>query len=573
MGSRTISSVTYERAGDRRETKPRLPLRKFTRRHRKALSVAASFLLLLVVGATVSTGQAIKAKEEEKKAVLAFNEADEARLAAMTAQQRENELRRIAERNAYAASLTLAQRDWQNHNYDRVRRSLARTEGYERRGYEWHYWKRMTHLHTSSFSTYAGGVRTFSVNRDGDRGAFVMNNNTIEIRSLPDGEVITTYSGHPTYISTAKFSPDGSRVVSCGGAFFSGTIRIWDPETGAEIVALDNEIQTPHRDEVGSRPRALAISPDGKFFVTGGEGRVLNLWETETGQKVARLAEDADRRTWSWVERATFTSDGRHVVFTAKKMMGICNVETGQLTDSRLLTDEGVVGEQFWDVVAIPGTSRIAVQQRPNIAVYDTAGGAFSAPLLEVPVDGSIAISPEGDRLVAHHLGDAVVIDLKTGEELLTLRGGCDEAQFQGRSTRIVATDGDREVTFWDGRKAREWEVKKIDYLPEVFSPDGSRLLVRLDKDDLSAVGVIDTETGKLLGQMHEHPTEVSRGVFSPDGKWVATCSHQWDPPAGSIKIWNAETGKVKTTISTPRVAHRGSLRFAGKDGDRPSRE
>ena len=524
---------------------------KFTRRHRAALSVAACFLLLLIAGATVSTGQAIKAKEEEKKAVLAFDEADEARLAAMTAQQREEELRRIAERSAYAANLTLAQRDWQNQNYDRVRRSLARTEGYERRGYEWQYWKRMTNLYSSSFSTYAGGVRTFSVNRDGTRGAFVMNNNTIEIRSLPDGEVITTYSGHPTFISTAKFTPDGSRVISCGGGFFGGTIRIWDPETGAELVARGNELETPHRDDVGSRPRALAISPDGKFFVTGGEGNVLNLWETETGRKVARLAEDAARDDWNWVERAAFTTDGRHVVFSAKKIMGICNVETGQLTDSRLLADEGVVGTQFWNVVAIPGTSRIAIQQGGNIAVYDTAGGAFSAPLLEVPVGGSIAVSPAGDRLVAHHSEDAIVIDLNTGEELLTLRGGCDDAQFLGHSTRIVATDGDREVTFWDARKAREWEVREIDYLPEAFSPDGSRLLVRLDEEDSSALGVIDTETGKLVCEMR-HPTRVMRGVFSPDGKWVATHARErmHDTSNGSLKIWSAETGVVKTTIS-----------------------
>ena len=528
---------------------------KFTRRHRAALSVAACFLLLLIAGATVSTGQAIKAKEEENKAVFAFNEADEARLAAMTAQGREQALRHVAERTAYAASMTLAQGDWANQNYDRVRRSLARTEGYEKRGYEWQYWKRMTHLHSSSFPTYAGGVRTFSVNRDGDRGAFVMNNNTIEIRSLPDGEVISTYSGHPIYISTAKFTPDGSRVISCGGAFFGGTIRIWDPETGAELVARGNELETPHRDDVGSRPRALAISPDGKFFVTGGEGNALNLWETETGRKVARLAEDAARDRWNWVERAAFTTDGRHVVFTAKWIMGICNVETGQLTDSRLISDGDVVGRQFWNVVAIPGTSRMAVQQGGNIAVYDTAGGAFSAPLLEVPVGGSLAVSPAGDRLVANHSGDAIVIDLHTGEELFTLRGGCGAAQFLGSSTRIVATDGDREVTFWDGRKAREREVREIDYLPEAFSPDGSRLLVRLDKDDLSAMGVIDTETGQLLCEMR-HPTRVMRGVFSPDGKWVATCARErmHDPREGSIKIWSAETGEVKTTISAPLV-------------------
>jgi len=78
----------------------------------EAIYNIASFALLLAVSAGVAAAQAIKNKS-------LFTAAEEARLKAMDSQQRETELRRIAETERdhgqgllYAANMNLAKRDW-----------------------------------------------------------------------------------------------------------------------------------------------------------------------------------------------------------------------------------------------------------------------------------------------------------------------------------------------------------------------------------------------------------------------------------------------------------------------------
>jgi serine/threonine protein kinase len=87
-------------------------LQKFARRHQVALATAACFALLLTVSAGIAAAQAIKNKS-------LFTAAEEARLKAMDAEERETELRRIAEterdrsqRFLYAANMNLAKRAW-----------------------------------------------------------------------------------------------------------------------------------------------------------------------------------------------------------------------------------------------------------------------------------------------------------------------------------------------------------------------------------------------------------------------------------------------------------------------------
>jgi WD40 repeat protein len=65
---------------------------------------------------------------------------------------------------------------------------------------------------------------------------------------------------------SAAFSPDGRRVVTTS----DNTARIWDVESGEEIVALKG-----HRDTV----RSVAFSPDGTRLVTASDDRTVRIWD------------------------------------------------------------------------------------------------------------------------------------------------------------------------------------------------------------------------------------------------------------------------------------------------------
>ena len=97
------------------------------------------------------------------------------------------------------------------------------------------------------------------------------------------------------------FTPDGKRIVSAA----NNHLTIRDADTGAEL-----GIGRGHEGYVQS----LAVSPDGKFAVTGGLDHTIRCWEIPTGREVARWeAHD------SAVTALAFSPDGATLVSGSKQ--------------------------------------------------------------------------------------------------------------------------------------------------------------------------------------------------------------------------------------------------------------
>ncbi len=77
---------------------------------------------------------------------------------------------------------------------------------------------------------------------------------------------MTVLEGHGGAIASACFSPDGRRILTTGEAGGDGTIRLWDVETGKELLALPGG---------GS----ASFSPDGRQILTAYARDVL-LYDT-----------------------------------------------------------------------------------------------------------------------------------------------------------------------------------------------------------------------------------------------------------------------------------------------------
>ena len=73
------------------------------------------------------------------------------------------------------------------------------------------------------------------------------------------------------------FSPDGRQLASAGE---DGTVRLWDPATGAAQATL-----TGH----DSRVDAVAFSPDGRQLASAGQDGTVRLWDPATGAGQATL--------------------------------------------------------------------------------------------------------------------------------------------------------------------------------------------------------------------------------------------------------------------------------------------
>jgi eukaryotic-like serine/threonine-protein kinase len=313
------------------------------------------------------------------------------------------------------------------------------------------------------------------------------------LKRLTRGGLFTLY-GHTDHVTEAKFSPDGSRIVT-GSA--DRTARVWDARTGTNLLELKG-----HHGKVVS----ATFSPDGTRVVTGSLDRTAKIWDAKSGTLVLDL-----KGHTSPLSGAAFSRDG-----------------------SRIVTGSWDSTARVWDARA--GTTLLELKGH--------TGAVLSA-----------AFSPDGSRIVTSgNFGLAKVWDARAGTTLLELKGGnigqVWSATFSPDGLRIVTGGLDRTVRVWDAQAGTLLlELKGHTYIVNsaMFSPDGSRIMTA--SDDRTA-RVWDSRSGTLLLELKGHTGEVTSASFSPDGERVVTCS--WDR---TVKIWDARTETAPLVLKGQRSA------------------
>ena len=87
-----------------------------------------------------------------------------------------------------------------------------------------------------------------------------------------------TLRGHAQRLSSVEFHPSGAYVATTS---FDTTWRLWDVETGAELLLQEGG----HQREV----YPLAFHPDGSLVATGDLGGLGRVWDLRSGKSVFLL--------------------------------------------------------------------------------------------------------------------------------------------------------------------------------------------------------------------------------------------------------------------------------------------
>lgn len=330
----------------------------------------------------------------------------------------------------------------------------------------------------------------------------------------------------------------------------------------------------------------VAISPDGRRFAVGGEGREVVVRSLQSGDELLRILDLNDR-----IDSLCFHPDSeRLAVGTGKGRVLLYDTVSGRrvlkirahsnLVDSLAISDDGQrLASGSWDKTARiwkVGTAQPlgVLEAHSPLRVAFTAGGAClalgswegKAHIWDVGEGRHVAVlggrfpgfgilaaafSPDGALVATGGAdGTARVWDAATGIERAHVKGHRDALRaiaFDAGAKHLITGGADRTARVWDLSNQHEY-VALNGHGDSVncvaLGPDPSRPVTG------SADGTAKTWDVAAMREyraIEGHRSNVWEVAFSPDGRYLATCSGEsvWETEAdNTARIWDVESGR-----------------------------
>lgn len=232
----------------------------------------------------------------------------------------------------------------------------------------------------------------------------------------------------------------------------------------------------------------LAISPDGKWLVSGDESARIWMWNIATGQRVREFQRrDTHMRG---VQSIGFSPDGRTVVTTGKDdVVMVWNPATGQ----PIRKIEGK-GANFFSAGYGPRGMLFAPTLGDGVRFYNPANYALAGKVEAHDGQGVNDLAFNAGRTIgitAGRNGIATLWNLQTRSRINSLRGHNDwviRAALSPNGRLAATSSSDRTVIVWDTRTFKpvaKLENQSMVGAPVCFTADGQFLVTANDADAL----------------------------------------------------------------------------------------
>ena len=393
---------------------------------------------------------------------------------------------------------------------------------------------------------------------------------------------LTPLAGHTNEIRTMAFHPRGRQLASAG---FEKTVRIWDLETSKQAKVLSGHEQfvnavafTPNGAELLSISLGIRVSdsPSGHKFEQ-------YRWTVATGQLKQSLAGPEHVET-------VVDPQGR---FIARHVDG--RIEVARTSDDRKASMKMDPLDSCYFVAFAPsGRNLVVSTSSSGVHLWDLQNGRRIRSF-DNKGFGPAFVSPDGTRALIGGFASKVIV-LDTGEERVTGMPPADfeltndpaiGSQLAGNGTIAVSPDGKTAaftttktgaVVLKDlatGADRLVVEGRDVVGSAIAFSPDGTSIALgtipadqypRMSRrttadgvllDVKCDVAIWDAATGHEMRVLGRHTGKISAVAFSPDGKLVASASHDQ-----TAKVWELATGRLVLSLAT-KVAGFNSVVFS----------
>jgi|GEM_PF-1844401 len=272
---------------------------------------------------------------------------------------------------------------------------------------------------------------------------------------------VRRFTEHKDMVETVAVTPDGKYVVSGSR---DNTVRLWELATGQEVRRFMG-----HADWVSS----LAVTPDGKYVVSGSKDKTARVWDLATGQEVRRFTGHNN-----WVSSLAVTRDGRHVVSgSVDNTVRLWNLATGKEV-RRFTGHEGTV----LSLALTPdGKYVVSGSWDHTVRLWELATGKEVRRFTgHVDAVWSVAVTPDGKYAVSGSKDNTVRLwDLATGQEVRRFTGhtrAVRSVAMTPSSKYIVSGSGDNTVRLWDlatGKEVRRFTGHVDAVWSVAVTPDG----------------------------------------------------------------------------------------------------
>lgn len=426
-------------------------------------------------------------------------------------------------------------------------------------------WQRGVNVQLAQFGAEAPIVQTVP-SADGAWGAIVLNNNTVRLLNLTNGQPGATLTGHEKPITGVAFSPDAKTVATVSE---DGALRTWTTENGQAVLNL--KLAAPATAVLYSKDgtqllvgqadaiRAFAIpAADAKELAAPtkelktGDGNVTALLHMPTTNELLAGYQNGPYRIWnldngsqplgqnmgSRVTGAGVSPDGQLLAIAA---------ENGNIR----LTNRN--GQQIAEVKGNPVMDRLAVQANDALTVAKSQATLADTGVKEsekevTAREESLKKAMENKTNMEKALAEA---QKKVDEEQPKVKAAVDALAGKPDDAALKKAKEDAEAALkklTDARDAADGQVKSADraiQLAQQSLENAKKRVVELKQklEQLQAAAKQKEEAANAAKQAAAAAVKPVRSLaFAPDGKKIATGGDD-----NLIQLWSAGGQPMET--------------------------